>query len=72
MEAVSRQRYVAPEYMARSYYALGDVDRAIDWFDRGLQAHSGVALMLDGYRDLAPLRTNPRFVALQTRAGLPR
>ena len=42
MEAVSRQRYVAPEYMARSYYALGDVDRAIDWLTEGFRRIPGL------------------------------
>lgn len=42
MEAVSRQRYVAPEYMARNYYALGDVDRAIDWLTEGFRRIPGL------------------------------
>jgi hypothetical protein len=52
------------------YAALGENERALAWLERGYEerSHSIAFLRVDPF--LAPLRRDPGFRALLTRAGL--
>ena len=52
---------------ACSWSRAGDLDRAITWLDRALDAGFGAASLLDGQPDLAPLRTHPEWGRIRSR-----
>ena len=66
----SRAAYVAPLHFADMYLALGDYDRAFEYFDRAVEDRNGFlgALAVDSVYD--PVRADPRFLALLDRVGL--
>jgi eukaryotic-like serine/threonine-protein kinase len=66
----SQGAYVAPIHFADIYLALGDYDRAFEYFDRAVADRNGFlgALVVDSVYD--PIRADPRFVALLDRVGL--
>ena len=68
LEAVARQRYVAPGTIGLVYVALGDRDVAFGAFERSLRAHDGWLWGLTSFPELDPVRDDPRFAALLRRA----
>jgi tetratricopeptide (TPR) repeat protein len=66
---LSRQRYVMPAALARSYAAVGDKERALEYFERSVEDHSLVAMWLRN-PEFDWLRPEPRFRALFERMGL--
>ena len=65
-----------PVNLAATYAALGDKDRAFYWLKEGYKhrgrSSAGVDMAdLKVYRGLDPLRSDPRFVDLVRRMGLP-
>jgi TolB-like protein len=60
-----------PERLASSYLLLGQKDKAIETLERSYQQHAPniIYLKADPYYD--PLRTDPRFQALERKLGLP-
>ena len=65
----SRRRYVYPALIAQAYAALGDRDRAFEYFDRSITDRSLVSSWLRA-PELDPIRSDPRFAALFVRLGL--
>lgn len=64
------QHYVAPEFVAYAYAALGDNDTAFRWLDRGLVAHSAFAPLTLRWPGAEPLRSDPRFREVLRRVNL--
>jgi len=60
----------APSEVAACYAILGERDRALDWLEKGRV--SGAALMIELKKDpvFAPLRTEPRFLAVLDRMNV--
>jgi serine/threonine-protein kinase len=69
MSELSRHQYVPADAAGWAYVALGDRDRAIAAFTRGVDEHSASAIGLRVLPALAPLRADPRFHALIDRIG---
>ncbi len=63
--------YVAAHAVGIVYLGLGDIEAAIDWFERAVEERSMwvVWLKMDPLYDL--LRTSPRFPGLLSKMGLP-
>ena len=57
--------------IAHRYAQLGNKDLAFQYFDRAYQFHSPDLLSLNVDPELDPLRSDPRFLALRRRVGLP-
>jgi len=66
----ARQRYVSPYAIALIYLGLGQKDEALAWLQRSLDDRIGVIHDLKLAPRLDPVRSDPRFLDLQRRAGL--
>ncbi len=64
--------YVSPYAIAQLYADLGDKDHAFEWLNTAFQEHdiSIISLRTDFLMD--PLRSDPRYVELVRKVGLPR
>jgi TolB-like protein/Tfp pilus assembly protein PilF len=71
LEDSSRHRYVSACDIAAVYAALRELDTSLEWLEKALDERSPrmMELGLDPVFD--PLRTDPRFVDLLRRVGLP-
>ncbi|MFC1660550.1 hypothetical protein ACFL3S_03650 [Gemmatimonadota bacterium] len=68
--ASSGDRYLEPGYVWPAYAALGDLDAAFRWMERGIEVQAWSAAFL-GVTPLAdPLRDDPRYQAILDRIGL--
>jgi hypothetical protein len=67
----SQQTYVQPTWVAVIHIGLGEKDQAFDWLQKALQDRSAwlVYLKVDPFFD--PLRSDPRFIDLIRKVGLP-
>jgi hypothetical protein len=71
LDSLSKTQYVTAYAVALIYTALGKRDSAFIWLDRAVQERTHWLVWLN--RDLRwkPLRSDPRFVSLVHRVGLP-
>jgi serine/threonine-protein kinase len=68
--ADTSRRYVNPVTVAVGLLALGDRDGAMRWLERGADERTWWIMLIHVREDLAPLREDPRFQALERRLGL--
>ncbi|MEO8636578.1 MAG: protein kinase [Gemmatimonadales bacterium] len=68
--AAARTRYVREDYVAASYLALGDTNRALEWLDRGLSAQAANMAQINRAWRFKPLHGDPGFDAIVRKAGL--
>ncbi|MGA7647308.1 MAG: hypothetical protein WBW01_12390, partial [Terriglobales bacterium] len=63
--------YVSPYSIAQMYADLGDKDHAFEWLNTAFQEHdiSIISLRTDFLMD--PLRSDPRYIELVRKVGLP-
>jgi TolB-like protein/DNA-binding winged helix-turn-helix (wHTH) protein/Tfp pilus assembly protein PilF len=71
LEALSKKQYVSPYYVAIVYLGLGKNDMAMDWLEKAFTDRSNGLVFLKVEPELDPLRSNPRFIALQNRLNFP-
>ena len=69
--AQSKKQYVSPFYVAVVYIALGKTETAMDWMEKAFADRSNGLVFLKVEPELDPLRSNPRFIALQKRLNFP-
>jgi adenylate cyclase len=62
--------YFPGEEIASVYVSLGENDEAIHWLERAVAEHSGAIHGISFSRELRPLHSDPRFVALLRQIGL--
>src|SRR4051812_19522118 len=62
--------YFPGEEIASVYVSLGENDEAIHWLQRAVFEHSGAIHGISFSRELRPLHSDPRFVALLRQIGL--
>jgi serine/threonine-protein kinase len=67
----ARRRRVSSVYLARIYSGLGDKERALDILYQSYAEHSDHLLVISIDPDFDGLRSEPRFVELLRRVGLP-
>jgi len=66
----AKRDYVAPSFIAGAFGALGDKDKAFEWLEKGYAEHDAwLNFLVDPWWD--PIRSDPRFVDLEKRIGLP-
>ncbi len=68
---VSRKRYVSAYCLAMIHTALGDVDLAFSDLERAYSMHAHEMTFIGWEPNLDSLRSDPRFVNLLRRMGLP-
>jgi TolB-like protein/Flp pilus assembly protein TadD len=67
---LSRKSYVAPYRLATLYFALGDKEQALRLLEKGYEERSCDLLWINTDPMWAPLRSEPRFIALLKKTGL--
>jgi len=67
----SRQRYIPPVYVARVYFALGEMDQGFAWLEKAYSARDSQLEFLAGDPLYDPVRSEPRFQDLVRRVHLP-
>jgi tetratricopeptide (TPR) repeat protein len=71
LAAQSKKQYVSPFYVAVVYIALGKTEMAMDWMEKAFADRSNGLVFLKVEPELDPVRSNSRFIALQTRLNFP-
>jgi TolB-like protein len=56
--------YYNPIALAKAYAALGDMDKGIEWLTRAFDERTGWLILVRIDDELAPLRADPRYAAL--------
>jgi serine/threonine protein kinase/TolB-like protein/tetratricopeptide (TPR) repeat protein len=67
----SQREYVAPEEIARYYALMGDRDHAFEWLEKGYAERSGNMESIKTEDSLEPFHSDPRYIDLLKRMGLP-
>jgi TolB-like protein/Tfp pilus assembly protein PilF len=67
----SKQRYVSPFNLAVIYGAVGDKNQALEWLEKAHEQRSPSLVLLNLSPAFRSLRSEPRFVELVRRTGLP-
>jgi len=67
----SQKEYVSPNEFARYYGLMGDRDHAFEWLEKGYAERSGRMEYLKIEDYLEPLHSDPRYIDLLKRMGLP-
>jgi TolB-like protein/DNA-binding winged helix-turn-helix (wHTH) protein/Tfp pilus assembly protein PilF len=67
----AKEQYVSPYYIAIVYIALGKNELAMDWLEKALADRSNGLVFLKVEPELDPLRSNPRFIALERQLNFP-
>jgi len=62
--------YTLPLFLARIQTSLGEKDEAITWLEKLYEERSESIVWLKVDPTLAPLRSDPRFIALEKRIGI--
>ena len=71
LDELAKQRYVAPNNVARVYVGLGQNDQAVEWLERAYQARSYLlAIYLNTDARLGPIYGDSRFEDLLHRMKL--
>jgi TolB-like protein/DNA-binding winged helix-turn-helix (wHTH) protein/Tfp pilus assembly protein PilF len=70
--AQSEKVYVSPYYIGIAYLGLGKNDLAMDWLEKAFADRSNGLVFLKVEPELDPLRTDPRFVALELKLNFPK
>jgi tetratricopeptide (TPR) repeat protein len=72
LEARSEREYIPPAMLSASAAAVGLIDRAIEFAQKGIDDRDPLLVTLSRtWPDFANLRTDPRFVKIIARLGLP-
>ena len=71
MRELQRERHVSSYHFAIIHAALGNRDEALEWLGKSFNAREEALVWLKVDPRLDALRTDPRFIALQRRVGLP-
>jgi eukaryotic-like serine/threonine-protein kinase len=68
----SQREYVPPNDMVRYYALMGDRDHAFEWLEKGYAERSGRMEYLKTETSLEPFHSDPRYIDLLKRMGLPK
>jgi TolB-like protein/DNA-binding winged helix-turn-helix (wHTH) protein/Tfp pilus assembly protein PilF len=71
LEAASKQQYVSPYYLAIVYVGLGEKEKALSLLETALTDRSNGLIFMAVEPELDPLRSDPRFTALERKLRLP-
>jgi hypothetical protein len=67
----SQREYVSPNEMARYYGLMGDGDHTFEWLEKGYAQRSSRMEYLKVEDYLEPFHSDPRYINLLKRMGLP-
>lgn len=72
LQSLSKKQYVSPYYIALVYLGLGRSELTMDWLEKAYTDRSNGLVFLKVEPELDPLRSNPRFLALQAKLNFPK
>jgi len=67
----SQSEYTSPNEIARYYALMGDRDHAFEWLEKGYAERSGRMEYIKVEDSLEPFHSDPRYIDLLKRMGLP-
>ena len=67
----SQREYVSPNSIALTYALMGDRDHAFEWLEKGYAERSGRMEYIKTEEFLEPFHSDPRYISLLRRMGLP-
>jgi hypothetical protein len=71
LETRRRTGHVPPSSIAMVYRGLGDLEKALEWWVRGVEGHDVLLVMsLRSEPGYDPLRSHPAYLALLRKANL--
>jgi Tfp pilus assembly protein PilF len=70
LEARARVQYTPSWCFAVIYSALGETDKAFDWFEKAVDDHEPLMLQFNVHPNYDPLRTHPRYPTLLRKMNL--
>ena len=71
LEAASKQQYVSPYYLALVYVGLGEKEKALSLLENAFTDRSNGLIFMAVEPELDPIRSDPRFIALERKLSLP-
>jgi TolB-like protein/DNA-binding winged helix-turn-helix (wHTH) protein/Flp pilus assembly protein TadD len=71
LNEMARHHYVAPSLFVNAYLGRGDKDKALTWLEKGYEEHDQGLRFLKVNWSWDPLRSEPRFQAVQRRMNFP-
>jgi hypothetical protein len=71
LQQVAKHIYVDPVYIAEIHVGLGESDSAFEWLEKAYEQHSLGMLRLKASPAYKGVRSDPRFIDLLRRAGIP-
>jgi TolB-like protein/DNA-binding winged helix-turn-helix (wHTH) protein len=71
LEAASKQQYVSPYYLAIVHVGLGEKEKALSLLETALTDRSNGLIFMAVEPELDPIRSDPRFIALERKLSLP-
>ena len=71
IEQRAQSSYVAPGVFGIMCLGLGQVEQALDWYEKAIEDRDAIALYLATEPKLGRLRSHPRYQALRRKMLLP-
>ena len=71
LKQLAQRRYVDPGWIAYDYAALGDKDQTFYWLDKAYSAKAESLQNIKIAKPMDPFRSDPRYIDLLKRMGLP-
>ena len=71
LRQLSKRKYVDPAVIAYEYADLADKEQAFDWLDRAFAEKSASLEVIKIVKPMDPFRSDPRYLDLLKRMGLP-
>lgn len=71
LEAASKHQYVSPYYTAIVYVGLGEKEQALSFLEKALKDRSNGLIFMGVEPELDPIRSDPKFIALERELKLP-
>lgn len=67
---ISKEKYFSPMFISRVYAGMGDVDKAIEWLEKGYEERDPVVCVVKSVPSHDYMHSDPRFQALLKKMGL--
>ena len=65
------EQYIQPSYIAQLFVHLRDWDDALEWLNRGYESRDSLLIYLKADPAWDPIRSDPRFIELVRKVGVP-
>jgi tetratricopeptide (TPR) repeat protein len=71
LQAEARQKYVSPYFIALIYTGLGEKEQSFAWLEKAFEQRHPYLILIKVEPVFDSLRSDPRFVELMRKVGLP-